>query len=216
MVAGLFVEKLTKEEAYETKESSCCGHQDEQQKGLTEALRFAFVELPADLSKLLLLGFFAAGLAKCLIPDNLFFFSELGSLSSMLVMLVASIPVYVCATAMTPLAAVLVSKGLGAGAALVFLMAGPATNIATILAAKKLLGQKGMVAYLTSITGTSILAGLTLESLPTGLMSLNLDSNTHSHQGASVLAIILIALLGLPLVKSIYRKKPKSDCGSGC
>jgi len=86
--------------------------------------------------------------------------SSYGGLPAMLAALVISLPLYVCATASVPIAASLVNAGLPAGAALVFLMAGPATNVATIGAVYRALGRRQLVVYLATIIGGSILGGL--------------------------------------------------------
>jgi len=204
ILSGVLVEQV-KFEPYETELArSCCGHKKENKKGLVEAFRFAFWELPADLSRLLLLGFLAAGLASCMIPDQIPGLDRLSEIQSMLIMLVASIPVYVCATAMTPLAAVLVSKGLGAGAALVLLLAGPATNLATILAAREMFGNRGLIAYLLAISGTAIVAGLIVNNIPVDLTSINFDSSKHSHKAPLVAPILLTFILVRPIATSLF------------
>lgn len=97
---------------------------------------------------------------------------------SLLLVLLIAIPLYVCATASVPIAAALVGSGLPAGAALVFLMAGPATNLATIGAVYKTLGRRPLTIYLTSIIVGSILAGaLFNQVIPTAVVS----SHMHSH-----------------------------------
>jgi len=63
-----------------------------------------------------------------------------GGLSAMLVMLVVSVPVYICAVASTPVAAELLLAGVSPGAVLVFLLVGPATNIASFALLKRELG----------------------------------------------------------------------------
>jgi len=78
----------------------------------------------------------------------------------MLLALAVAIPLYVCATASTPLAAALVLKGLSPGAALVFLLAGPATNAATLTVVARLLGRRAAAAYLASIVVASLGLGL--------------------------------------------------------
>ena len=74
-------------------------------------------------------------------------------------MLVVGIPLYICATASTPIAAALVLKGLSPGAALVFLLAGPATNAATLTVVLKHWGRKATVVYLTAISLCALLLG---------------------------------------------------------
>ncbi len=77
----------------------------------------------------------------------------------MLVMLILGIPMYVCATSSTPIAAALILKGLNPGAALVFLLAGPATNAATMNIVRKVFNFKTLIIYLTMISVCSIAIG---------------------------------------------------------
>ncbi len=77
----------------------------------------------------------------------------------MLVMLIVGIPMYVCATSSTPIAAALILKGLNPGAALVFLLAGPATNAATINIVRNVFNNRTLVIYLTMISVCSITIG---------------------------------------------------------
>jgi len=80
-------------------------------------------------------------------------------------MLGVGIPLYICASASTPIAAALILKGVSPGAALVFLLAGPATNPATLTVFRRYWGNKATAVYLTSIAGASLLAGLLLNRL---------------------------------------------------
>ncbi|RKE04214.1 SO_0444 family Cu/Zn efflux transporter [Marinifilum flexuosum] len=126
---------------------------------------YAFVEFLQDISKWLIIGLLLAAAISVLIPDD-FFTSFIGNdLIGMLVILIASIPLYICATSSVPVAAVLMMKGLSPGAALVFLMAGPATNAATITVLNKVLGKKTMWAYLISIISGAIVFGLLIDNL---------------------------------------------------
>ena len=100
----------------------------------------------------------------------------------MLVILVASVPLYICATSSVPVAAVLLMKGVSPGAALVFLMAGPATNAATITVLNKVLGKKTTFAYLISIILGALVFGLLVDyTLPREWFTL---TGLHSHMGA--------------------------------
>ena len=83
----------------------------------------------------------------------------------MLVMLAFSIPLYVCATASTPIAAALILKGISPGAALVFLLAGPATNVASLTVLAGLLGKRTTFVYLGAIALFSLFFGLLIDSL---------------------------------------------------
>ncbi|MEO0663924.1 MAG: permease, partial [Planctomycetota bacterium] len=123
------------------------------------ALRYAFGTLLDDLAPWFLVGFVLSGLIVVALPDGFFDGALFSGALSMLVMLVAGVPLYVCATASTPIAAAMMAKGLEPGAALVFLLAGPATNVATILVVRDLLGRRALVVYLASIALMSLLLG---------------------------------------------------------
>lgn len=78
---------------------------------------------------------------------------------SLLAMLGVGIPIYICASASTPVAAALVLKGLSPGAALVFLLAGPATNAATLTVVARYFGKQATFVYLASIAVCSLSLG---------------------------------------------------------
>jgi regulator of protease activity HflC (stomatin/prohibitin superfamily) len=99
------------------------------------------------------------------VPDGFFAGTLVTGWAAMLLMLIAGVPLYVCATASTPIAAAMMAKGLEPGAALVFLLAGPATNIATILVVRNLLGKRALVAYLSSIAVITLLLGAVVNVL---------------------------------------------------
>ncbi|MAE71126.1 MAG: FtsH protease activity modulator HflK [Gemmatimonadetes bacterium] len=123
------------------------------------AARYAFGPLMADLTPSFVFGFVLSALIMVLIPENFIGDQLPGGWISMLAMLAVGIPVYICATASTPVAAALVAKGLDPGAALVFLLAGPATNIATLNIVKNLLGKRVLFVYLGSIAACALVMG---------------------------------------------------------
>lgn len=130
------------------------------------ALAYGFGELPRDIGKTLLVGLLLAALITAAVPGEDFFAKWLGGgLLSMLIMMAAGIPVYVCATASVPIAAALVAKGASPGAALVFLMTGPATNAATIATIWRVLGRKTTLIYLLTVVGAALGSGLLLDAI---------------------------------------------------
>ena len=138
------------------------GHRSE---GATGALRYGFHTLPRDINKALIIGIVLAGLIGALVPDD-FFASVLGGgIIAMLVMMAVGIPIYVCATASVPIAAVLIAKGVSPGAALVFLMTGPATNAATIMTISKVMGKRTAAIYLAVVAVSAIAGGLLLDAI---------------------------------------------------
>ncbi len=129
----------------------------------SQIFRYAFRTLPSDINKALVIGILIAAVIGALVPDD--FLSGIlgGGIIAMLVMIALGIPVYVCATASVPIAAALVAKGVSPGAALVFLMTGPATNAATILTVGKILGRRSAGIYLATVALSAIGAGLLLD-----------------------------------------------------
>jgi uncharacterized membrane protein YraQ (UPF0718 family) len=154
-------------------EESCACEDNVRQRGkIRELFHYAYVEMLNDIAFWLVTGIIIAGLVSAFIPDN-FFGDYTGSrLLSMLVMLIVGVPIYMCAASSTPIAAALILKGLNPGAALVFLLAGPATNLGTIGAVGRFLGKNMMAIYLGTIAVVSIMLGLALDLL---YFSLNIN-----------------------------------------
>lgn len=130
---------------------------------ITAGLRYAFSEFWDDLAGWFFVGLLIAGVITALIPDDLFS-RHLGSgLPAMLLMLAVGIPLYICATASTPIAAALILKGVSPGAALVFLLAGPATNVAALTVLSGVLGRRATGIYLSAIAGSAVVCGLLVD-----------------------------------------------------
>jgi uncharacterized membrane protein YraQ (UPF0718 family)/copper chaperone CopZ len=142
-------------------EECCTG--SESHAPLYRILHYGFVTLPRDINKALLIGVAVAGAIAAVVPEDFFAAVLGGGIVSMLVMMAVGIPVYVCATASVPVAAVLIAKGVSPGAALVFLMTGPATNAATIATVWKIMGKRTAVLYLGTVVLSSFAAGLLLD-----------------------------------------------------
>ena len=140
-------------------------------------------------------------------------FTAGNELAAMLAALVIALPMYVCATASVPIAAALVSSGLPAGAALVFLMAGPATNVATVGTVYRALGRRALAIYLTTVTAGSILCGWAFGFL------INLSPNTHAHihesptwwstMSAATLLVLLAWFAGEEAIRRVTSRPPR-------
>jgi len=142
--------------------AECCEPTSGQGK-LARGLAYGFVTLAGDIGWALLAGLLIAGLISALLPENFFAPVLGGGIVAMIVMMLAGIPIYVCATASVPVAAALIAKGASPGAALVFLMTGPATNAATIAVVGRTMGRKTAVTYLLTVAGCALGAGLLLD-----------------------------------------------------
>jgi uncharacterized membrane protein YraQ (UPF0718 family) len=126
-------------------------------------IRYAGVDLWGDLAGWFVAGLLLAGVISALIPDALIGSYLGGGLFSMLLMLVVGVPLYICATASTPIAAAMILKGVSPGAALVFLLVGPATNMASLSVLLGFLGKRATAIYLAAISIVSVVSGLLLD-----------------------------------------------------
>ncbi|MBI4567546.1 MAG: SO_0444 family Cu/Zn efflux transporter [Planctomycetes bacterium] len=171
VTAGLFTDLLTTRDPAEPPRETGCfvcdhpgeGHAHSVSQRVRRGLRFALVDLADDIAFWLLLGLLLAALVAAAVPAG--FFGEMvgNSLGVKVAVLAAAIPLYVCATFSTPVAASLMAVGMSPGTALVFLLAGPATNTVTILAVRSALGGRALAVYLGSIAGVTLLAGEALD-----------------------------------------------------
>ncbi len=139
--------------------------EEDHPRNLKEMFRYGFVELIQDISKWLIIGMLVAALLSVLIPGDFFTSIISSEYLAMLLMLLASVPLYICATGSIPIAAVLLMKGLSPGAALVLLMAGPATNIATMAVIGNTLGKRSLWVYLFTIVGGALFFGILVNEL---------------------------------------------------
>ena len=132
---------------------------------LGAGMRFAIKDLWEDLAGWFLIGIVLAGLITVVIPPDMFSKYLGAGLPAMLIMLAVGIPLYICATASTPIAAALILKGVSPGAALVFLLAGPATNMASLTVLTGVLGKRATAIYLTSIAVCAVVFGLIVDQV---------------------------------------------------
>ncbi|MEM7584946.1 MAG: SO_0444 family Cu/Zn efflux transporter [Acidobacteriota bacterium] len=168
------------------------------------AANYGFGELLDDLAFWLVVGIGLAGVLTVLLPDNL---DELGlgtGLLPMIGLLIVGIPLYMCASASTPIAAALMLKGVSPGAALVFLLAGPATNAATVLLLVSAFGRRFVWIYVISVAVGALAAGLMLDFLLGGF-DLTEGLRLSAEAGPGPVSVILTLLLVVLLARSLWR-----------
>jgi uncharacterized membrane protein YraQ (UPF0718 family)/copper chaperone CopZ len=179
------------------------------QQRLWEMLRYAFFDFMMDIVKWLTIGLLLAALIDVLIPDS-FIEQNLGNpWLEMLFALLVSIPLYICATGSVPLAAVLMLKGLSPGAALVLLMAGPATNVATITVIQKTMGSRNLWVYLfTIISGALLFGGFVNAVLPANYTAqfLSFSAEHHNHESFGWFKISSAILLTIFMLNALVMK----------
>lgn len=205
-IADNFVVENQKKTPSDEAKSNCesCCEPPQQQHWFDRIFKYAFVTFLQDISRYLVLGLALAALITVAIPDSLFTEYIDQAWLNMLIVLIASIPLYVCATASVPVAAALLIKGISPGAAIVFLMAGPATNIATFTVLWSTIGKKTTLVYLGSIIGGALGFGLIIDYLlPESIYQYFLPLNLITDQTEHILphwvmvgsALILIYLI---------------------
>jgi uncharacterized membrane protein YraQ (UPF0718 family) len=175
---------------------------------IVRGLKYGFVTLPRDIGKAMLVGLVIAALISTVVPDDFFAEKLLGTgIFAMVVMMLLGIPVYVCATASVPIAAALISKGVTPGAALVFLITGPATNAAGLTTIWKVLGGRTAIAYLFTVVVCALASGLLLDMTFPALGS-SVQAHVHQMEPSIWGHISAIALLAVLATAILRTKKP--------
>ena len=136
---------------------------------ISAGFRFAFNDVWGDLAVWFLFGLLLSGIITVLIPESVFSRYMGGGIGAMLIMLGVGIPIYICATASTPIAATLILQGVSPGAALVFLMTGPATNVTSLTVLVRVLGKRATAIYLSAIAICAVGFGLLADWIYTSM-----------------------------------------------
>ncbi|WP_434353449.1 SO_0444 family Cu/Zn efflux transporter [Psychrobacter sp. HD31] len=193
-----------------TESSSCCDTKTQTQPitfvtKIKSGLSFAFFDLLKDISMWLLIGLILAAFILAFVPPS--FLATWGaSPYAYLLMAIIGVPMYICATSSTPIAAGLLFAGVSPGAILVFLLVGPATNIATVSLVKQELGKTNMYVYITSIAVMAFVFGALTDwlSVTLNIQTVSPVSLEHAHTG--LIAILSSVVLALLIVNALWQK----------
>lgn len=207
----------SKKAEQEKEKASCCSSNSsaptKKENALSKTLtglHYAATKLVDDLAIWLLIGLVFATIVRSYVPES--FLLQYGSgLPAMLLMIAISIPMYICATASTPIAAGFIMAGLSPGTALVFMMAGPATNISTLGVIKNEMGSSVLGRYLLGISISAISFGILLDYL-IQLWQVDISKQMqHSHEllpsWVGISATILIVLLAIKPLRCLVLNK---------
>ncbi len=186
-----------------------------------ETFRYGLVNMVGDVSKWLMIGLVLGALISAFVPNELFLALREKPILCMVCVLLLAMPMYTCATGSIPLALALVAKGITPGAALVLLMAGPATSIASMLVVGKAFGKRTLVAYLFSIAFGAMFFGFIVDTffmdtflsamLPQG------SAECHGHEALGVFDYICAGLLAVFMLYAKFAHKCcDGHCGCGC
>ena len=202
-------------------EPSCCSELDAETSApetiatrLKDSMTFTFVDLIKDISLWLLIGLGIAAAVKTYVPTE--FLAQWGDgFMAFVVMALIGVPMYICALASTPIAAGLLFSGVSPGATLVFMLVGPATNIATMGLVKRELGNRALAAYLGSVVGVGFAFGY-LTNYLAAQWSIDFLAQTQDAHAmlnsplGTISAIVLAALMTYALVAKYLLGQPAS------
>ena len=209
VIGGFATDKLIVEDPITSTTSETEEDSGSKKPLLLRIFNYAFIDFLGDISRQLLLGILIAVIITLFVPTSLFTEHLTSPFLNMLIILVASIPLYVCATGSVTIGAALLIAGVSPGAVLVFLMAGPATNAATLTVLWKSIGKKSTLIYLSSIVIGALAFGLLIDYVfEAQLFTQGITAGSHMHGGgtewlAIICAIILIGLIGFVELKKL-------------
>lgn len=166
-----------------------------------EVLRYGFLEMVQDIAKWLIVGLIIAALITTFVPTNFFTETVDNYYLQMALVVLVSIPMYVCATGSIPIAVALLAKGLAPGIVMLFLMAGPATNSATLSVLFNSMGKKSTFVYLFAIFLGATVSALLIDFVLYDFFSdtyLNLNISKHQHHANNIFGIFMA--IGLVLI----------------
>lgn len=185
---------------------------------LVRALRYGFVTLPRDIGPALLVGILVAAAIAAVVPEGRLHAYLGGGVVSILCLMAVGVPVYVCATASVPIAAGFLHAGASPGAALAFLIAGPATNAATLTTVWKVMGRRTTLLYLLTVAASAVVGGLALDWLIPAARAAMPVLGEHHHEvieggwlGPVSAALLLVVLAWSYGVKESKKKEPAAD-----
>lgn len=205
-----FVEKDSKKTDEIKEESSCschcsCSSSKEEEKifSIKEVFEYAYITLAKDMVKPLFIGLILGSIFTTFVPKEYSSLLFENQFLTYIVIILFSMPLYVCATASLPLAAALMLSGMSGGAAFIFLTAGPATSAVTMSVVYKLLGKTSLIIYIATIAILSLLFGFLFDMYFSDLNILNF--NTISEESSvltQIATLILLLLTTYHLIKS--------------
>ena len=220
ILQNIFGKEVKPKEDEEECSSCCCngGSCEDATKrsfSVKKALDYAVFDIFADFAKPLFWGLVIGALITTVLPKDLMEYLGGASWSVYFLILLVSMPMYICATASLPIAAGLIAAGISPGAAFVLLSAGPATNSVTMGVVLATLGKRALWIYLGTIgvmsLGFGYLFDLYFPSVITKETLAHKESFGIFHM---IAAVIMFVLMGYFLYKSYFGKKEESCCAA--
>jgi len=209
---SIFANEETKQKEPEEKSCCNCSHGTEKENPVLHIFKYGFRTLPKDIGKSMLIGIALSSIITVFLPENFFADRILGNeLISMLVMLTIGTMIYVCSSGSVPIVLSLIASGISPGAGLVFLITGPATNLASLAILTKIMGKKTVFVYLLTLAISALISGYILNQF---MDTTTITKMVHAgHESLSWLnhtsAVILLIVLSQSIIPKTLFKKQK-------
>ena len=205
-------EKIIKEEVSISScgcSNSCSSSSVKKSFSIKKVFFYAYVTLFVDMVKPLFIGLIFGALFTTLAPKEYTSLLFENQILTYIVIMLFSMPLYVCATASLPIAAALMLEGMSAGAAFIFLTAGPATSAITMSVVYKTLGKTSLIIYLSTISVLSLFFGFLFDLFFSDINILQF--NLHDEETnliSQIASFIMLFLMAYYLIKPwLFRKK---------
>ncbi len=203
---------------------SCCAHKSAPVKKniadhIKGAFSYAFKDSSDDLAFWLFIGLALGALVNIWVPEDLFYQSN--TLWGRVILLLIGIPFYICASSSTPIAASMMMKGMSPGCALIFLLAGPATNFTNMAVLQAQIGKKGVLINILIIAlislGMSYIVDFLYQYFQWPMQfSMDVHHSSDKLSFSEILGIVLIILMGKGIYKEKLAKYFKKSQSTGC
>ena len=215
IVAGILQNLFSKEDIEDnTKEhkSCCCNNTCENKTinkfSIKEVFNYAIFDVFKDFAKPLFWGLIAGSIITTLMPQNMMEYLSSNIFITYLIILLFSMPLYICATASLPIAASLIAAGLSGGAAFILLSAGPATNSVTMGVVLNTLGRKALIIYLSTIGFFSLLFAYIFDLyFPKILTGMIMNESEKFGILSHIFAIIMLLMIVYFLLEKLFKRK---------
>jgi uncharacterized membrane protein YraQ (UPF0718 family) len=195
--------------------SSCCGSSKKSSFSIKGVFTYAYVTLFSDMVKALAVGLILGALFTTFVPKEYSSILFENQILTYFVILIFAIPLYTCATASLPIAAAFMLQGMSAGAAFIFLTAGPATSAVTMSVVYKMLGKTSLIIYVSTIAILSLIFGFIFDLSFNNLQILSLEHEMESFSFINrISSFIMLLLIFYYLIKPFFKKQTQCSNNS--
>ena len=194
--------------------SSSCNDIKEEKKrfSIKKVFSYAYVTLFIDMAKPLLIGLLFGAIFTTFAPKEYTSLLFENQILTYIIIILFSMPLYVCATASFPIAAALMMEGMSAGAAFIFLTAGPATSAVTMSVVYKMLGKTSLIIYLSTIGILSLIFGFIFDLFFNDINILQFSlHNEEANLFSQISSFIMLFLISYHLIKPWLRRKEQES-----